>query len=156
MKVRLGAAVVGVLAAGLTLANAAAAQLACRSWNTEAFFTAATVADVSRCLEAGANIDARSEDGLTPLHFAAGFGDSPAALKALLAAGANIEARDENGWTPLHAAAYNSAGVVKALLTAGANPKALTFRASTPADLIQENDALKGTDAYWLLLDRGF
>ena len=90
-KVRLGAAVVGVLAAGLTLANAAAAQLACRSWNTGAFFTAATVADVSRCLEAGANIEARSKDGFTALHFATE--GSPDVLKALLAAGANIDAR---------------------------------------------------------------
>lgn len=53
-------------------ANVAAAQLACRSWNTKAFFTAATVADVSRCLEAGANIEARSGKGnTTPLHLAA-------------------------------------------------------------------------------------
>ena len=66
VKVRLGAAVMGVLAAGLTFANAAAAQLACRSWNTRAFFAAATVADVSRCLEAGANIEARSGKGNSP------------------------------------------------------------------------------------------
>ena len=66
VKVRLGAAVVVALAAGLTFANAAAAQLACRSWNIRAFFEAATVADVSRCLEAGANIEARTEGGWPP------------------------------------------------------------------------------------------
>ena len=93
----------------------------------------------------------------TPLHLAA-YGNSAGVVKALLTAGANIEAREEDGWTPLHAAARHSDSpdVVNALLAAGANPKALTFRVSTPADLIQENDALKGTDAYWLLLDRGF
>ena len=55
--------------------------------------------------------------------------------------------------TPLHGAARwsNSPDVVKALLDTGANPKANASDGSTPWDLIQKNDALKGTDVYWLL-----
>ena len=109
-------------------------------------------------VDAGADLEAKiNEFGATPLHQAAAHSETPGVVKALLAAGANIDPRNEGGWTPLHAAASysDSPDVVKALLAAGANPKPLTFRDSTPADLIQQNDDLKGTDAYWLLLDRG-
>ena len=60
------------------------------------------MADVTRCLQAGANIEARGgKSEWTTLHMAAEHSDYPAVMKALLDAGANIEARTENGWTPL-------------------------------------------------------
>ena len=50
-------------------------------------------------LDAGAYLEARNEDGQTPLHEAARYGDD-AAIRALLDAGADAGARDENGKTP--------------------------------------------------------
>ena len=45
------------------------------------------------CLDAGADLDARSESGGTPLHSAAVFSENPAALEALLDAGADLHMR---------------------------------------------------------------
>ena len=79
-------------------------------------------------------------------------------VKALLGAGANIEAWTKDGWTPLqYAARYsNSVDVVKAFLAAGANPKGNRPNTPEPVDLIQQNDALRGSDAYWLFLEKSF
>ena len=43
----------------------------CREWNTREFFKAATVEEVARCLQSGADPKARNEYGHTPLHVAA-------------------------------------------------------------------------------------
>ena len=80
------------------------AQADCADWNTEAFFEAAEVSDVTRCLQAGMDPEARAEWSLTPLHWAAHFGKAEA-IEALIAAGANLEARSKWG-TPLREAAY--------------------------------------------------
>ena len=106
---------------------------------------------VKALLEAGANLEARNENGDTPLHRAAVFNENPAVIEALLEAGANLEARDELfGRTPLHSAAgFNkNPAVVKALLEAGADVNARNENGATPWDLAQENEALKGSDAY--------
>ena len=205
VKTGIVTAALALLAWFLLFGKADRGKLTCASWFTSEFFEAATVADVSRCLEqrywavfgsgelkgllegwanikeggftplhmaaahsdspdvvkalldAGANIEVQNDQhGGTPLHIAAAHSDSPDVVKALLNAGANIEARDEDGWTPLHYAAQFSKfpDVVKVLLDAGANIDARTANADfTPADLIQRNHALKGTDAYSLLLD---
>jgi len=50
-------------------------------------------------IEAGANIEARDEDGETPLHSAARRGNH-AVMQALIKAGADPAARDEDGRTP--------------------------------------------------------
>ena len=84
------------------------AQADCADWNTEAFFEAAEVSDVTRCLQAGMDPEARAEWSLTPLHWAAHFGNAEA-IEALLRAGADLEARDESGYTPLHLAASHRA-----------------------------------------------
>ena len=55
-------------------------------------------------LAGGADIDARDEKGLTPLHKAAAWNDV-AAIRALLDGGANVNARGDGGLTPLHLAA---------------------------------------------------
>jgi len=92
---------------------------------------------------------------MTPLHKAAIFSETPAIVTALLAAGIDIEARDEEGRTPLHAAAMLSEtpAIVTTLLDAGANPTAKTAAGATAFALIQENEGLKGSDAYLRLND---
>ena len=95
----------------LALALAAAqarAEAGCAGWNTEGFFEAAETVDVERCLAAGADPNARTEFGTTPLHWAAAFNESPAVIAALLDAGADLKARTERGRTPLHLAAWPS------------------------------------------------
>ena len=59
VKLSIGAAALGVLAWGLTFVKDAGEQLSCEGWNTGEFFEAATGDDVVRCLEDGANIEAR-------------------------------------------------------------------------------------------------
>ena len=97
-----GAKTVAGLACALWLAvaNAALAQPSCGDWNTQAFFRLATAADVSRCLEAGADLEARGEEGATPLHLAAVLSETPAVVVALLDAGADPAARDAFGRIP--------------------------------------------------------
>ena len=75
---------------------------ACEDWNTVEFFETAAAADVQFCLDGGAAIDARDENGMTPLHTAAGWIGDPAVIRILAAAGADVGARDSDGWTPLH------------------------------------------------------
>ena len=78
--------------------------------------------------------------------------------QALLAAGADPMARTESGdETPLHWAAGNgSPAVAQALLAAGADAMMRTAMGRTPWDIAQDNEKLKGTDAYWRLNDARF
>ena len=43
----------------------------CEGWNTDGFFKAVSANDVTSCLSAGADVNARTKDGWTPLHLAA-------------------------------------------------------------------------------------
>lgn len=145
------------VAVWMSTAPAAAAEVSGADWNTSAFFSRARAADVSACLEAGAEVDARDEDGETPLHQAAENGQAPAVLEALLKAGAKINARDEDGWPPLHKAAFSDApAAAQILLKAGADPAARSEGGSTPWDYVKENNALKGMSVYWWLKEERF
>ena len=95
------------------------AQVDCAIWNTQAFFNAVKPSDITRCLQAGAQLEERDQYGWTPLHWAASCEDVEPVM-ALLEAGANTNAQTDDGETPLHAAAlFGSADVVMALLNAG-------------------------------------
>ena len=116
-------------------------------------------------LAAGANLEARDVEGHTPLHAAADNPVAEAIRALLLSAGANLEARDEDGNTSLHLAAQyvneyvigNHAGAaIEALLDAGADATARNAAGQTPWDLAEDNEALKGADAYWRLNDARF
>lgn len=56
---------------------------------------------VGELLEQGADVNAVSACGATPLHWAALHGQTAAVL-ALIAQGADVNARDKDGRTPLH------------------------------------------------------
>ena len=107
------------------------------------------MADVSRCLTAGAKLNARDKAGRTPLHVAAQAA-SPAVVKALVSAGARLNARDVTGATPLHAAAAKSRipEVLVVLLEAGANLAAKDETGKTPGDVAGTNPTLKGTGVH--------
>ena len=147
-----------LLAACMVAAPARAAGASCEAWNTGGFFKRAAAAEVSRCLKAGAKVNARKKGGSTPLRFAARGSGTPAVVKALLEAGAKVNARDNDGRTPLHYAARFSKNVevVKTLLAAGAEPAARDNAGKTPWHYAEENTALKGTEVYWRLNDGRF
>ena len=50
---------------------------------------------VTALVKAGADVNARNEDGVTPLHFAAASGTTPAVVAALVKAGADVNVRKE-------------------------------------------------------------
>lgn len=60
---------------------------------------ATNAALVKRLVDAGANVTARGETGITPLHLAASRGDA-AICELLIAQGADIDARMDDGTTP--------------------------------------------------------
>ena len=106
---------------------------------------------VAALLEAGADPTARGEDGKTPLHLAAA-GGTPGTVAALLDAGADPKARTWADATPLHwAARFGELEIVAALLDAGANPKARAKDGSLPADLAEDNAAVRDHDIFWTL-----
>ena len=100
--------------------------VSCRKWNTSSFFRHARAEDVSRCLGAGADLNAQNKKGRTPLHTAAYFSKTPAVVKALIKAGADLKARDKKDRTPLQFAEIfsKSPDVVAALKQVRAKPGA--------------------------------
>lgn len=89
----------------------------------EDFFRSATVADVTGCLDRGADVNASLEDGLTLLHAASGISDDFAVVAALIERGAEVDSRSDHGATPLLLAAKSnkSAAVLSTLIDAGAD-----------------------------------
>ena len=94
----------------------------CADWNTFFFNQAATIEDISACLAAGADPNAESETGWTPLHFAAANKDL-AVIQALMAAGADPKARN-----------YGGRGVTPLELAVRFNDNATVFQALMAAD----------------------
>lgn len=93
---------------------------ACPDWNTRGFSGSTDAAEVRACLDAGADPDARDDDGTTPLHSVAWDAKASTLVEMLIDAGADPNAKDQSGRTPLHfAAPYNVPSVVALLLEAG-------------------------------------
>lgn len=109
-------------------------------------------------LDLGANPNARTTHGETPLHLApytnewedGEMGDAPdqtdwaldgtnawaQTIRLLVDAGASLEARNAAGWTPLHQAAFDgSAAAVRTLLDLGAMTDVANEQGQTPKDL---------------------
>jgi ankyrin repeat protein len=79
---------------------------------------------VRELLHRGASVDARDEDGRTPL-ISAVLGGSVGLLGLLLESGADINARDREGWTALHFAAQeHEVEIARILVARGADVNA--------------------------------
>ena len=124
-------------------------------------FEAAAIGDVERLrvlLEDDASLMKEwSEDGFTPLHFAAFFGH-PAAARLLIERGAELEARSTNkefafDATPLHSAsAAGQRDVCEVLLDAGADVNAVQHGGYTA---LLDAAANGNTELVDFLLERG-
>ncbi|MBC6437486.1 MAG: ankyrin repeat domain-containing protein [Rhodobacteraceae bacterium] len=74
-----------------------------------------------------------------------------------IAAGANVNARLLIGTTPLHyAAGHGTPEAVRALIDAGADMAARTEDGQAPADLAEENEAVRNHPVFWELNDGRF
>src|SRR5690606_7517052 len=103
-------------------------------------------------IEAGADVDARSSDGSTALHWAV-EGHAVEIVDALLEAGADATVASRNRVTPLSLAALTGdAAVIERLLAAGADPNERSEEGQTALMLAARNGR---PDAVRLLLDRG-
>ena len=87
------------------------------TWAQDLFDPNLTPEGVRAALDAGADLEAHTEGGLTPLVYVAWGNENPEVVQVLLEAGADLEARNESGVTPLMLAAwYNwKSEVVQAL-----------------------------------------
>jgi ankyrin repeat protein len=83
------------------------------------------IANTTKLVDEGAEVDAIDDNGSTPLHFAAA-GDSVDIVRILLDAGANVNAVNAKGETPLYKAVRNTTGyaaqIVGLLRERGADP----------------------------------
>ncbi|MDR2806825.1 MAG: ankyrin repeat domain-containing protein [Puniceicoccales bacterium] len=83
-------------------------------------------------LESGANINTKTEEGYTPLHYAAMTRDE-ALVQEFIKAKADVNVATEDGYTPLHyAAVTKSFEIVCLLIEAGANVNAKAIDGHTP------------------------
>ncbi|KAG0755193.1 hypothetical protein G6F62_009485 [Rhizopus arrhizus] len=91
------------------------------------------------------DINAKDEDGTTPLIYAACFGKFEIA-QALLTAGAKIDSQDSHGWTALMwATTNNHESLVKLLLEHGASSQTKSAKGRTVFDFVK-NDTNKIAD----------
>jgi hypothetical protein len=83
-------------------------------------------------VELGANVEAKTAGGRTPLHVAAVSGQVES-IKLLVQLGVNKEANDDDGWTALHHAACSGhVEAIKVLVQLGVNKEAKTANGATP------------------------
>ena len=110
-----------------------------------------TVHDVAICLNRGADPNARSRTGQTPLFWAS----NPEVLRILLEAGADVNARDKRGLTALSQAAWRTyhPKVLAVFLNAGADVNTRDEMGNTP--LLWAATATSNPKIITYLLDAG-
>ena len=93
----------------------------------------ATTKEVVELLIAkGADVNAKNTNGMTPLHSTAGLGDKEVG-GLLIAKGADVNAKSEKGTTPLHyAAIFGHKEIAQLLITKGADVNAEDKVSATP------------------------
>jgi len=117
--------------------------------------------DLSKFINSGIDLNAKTKEGLTALHLLIG---SEAinfdAINLLISSGADLNLIDDEDNTPLYLAASleseDAPELVEVLLLAGANANSVNEFRKTPWDAAEKNDYLIGTDAYWMLHDARF
>ena len=112
------------------------AMQASQKINEELLFTATLNNDAKKIKELldkkTVNINARNEDGKTPVCLAVARGKNEA-LKELLRYNSDVNLPDNDGWTPLKKAAnYNRIESARLLLVAGAKPNQADKEGYTP------------------------
>ena len=134
---------------------------------------ALTSAFINRLTALGLDIDARNENGTTPLNLAARQRRSVSVVRTLIESGADVNSRDRFGRTPLHNVigdpprdeaerlevilihAQTDRQIIRQqsdigllLLESGADPNAPDDNGMTPLDAIDEDSPLRGTRLY--------
>jgi hypothetical protein len=88
---------------------------------------------VELLIRAGANPNVKDQEGLTPLHLAAGNHSSTNLASTLISEGANVNAKNKYGYTPLHIVAFSPLkDLAELLIGAGANIHAQDKDGKTP------------------------
>ncbi len=144
----------------LQIADAPATQNGHNEQTAAAIPEAPWVKSVRMLLDSGANIEARDDEGDTPLIRAASFGQTET-FELLLDRGAKISVRDKRGMTPLIAAACACAvatmnstyDIMKILVEKGADVNARTHDGTTA--LMMAAGSPDGPASVKLLLSRG-
>jgi ankyrin repeat protein len=85
-----------------------------------------------KLIEQGADVNAKSIIGTTPLMMALHNLVSTSIMQLLLEKGADVNAADLTGWTALHWAARNNSKIIPLLIQTGANINTRTIFSATP------------------------
>ena len=128
-------------------------------WLTDGFWRDATIADIQRELEAGADINAQDGKGETPLYKVVAWNPYPdTVVEFLLDQGADPKIAERHfGWSPLHKAVERGSLVsVAVLLGRGADLHARSGHGVTPLQLASQSaSSAEGLETVRLLLDWG-